>query len=462
MFRFRFTLFIVKIIQKLMRMLHRNATNLPGRIAIKMCPDFLKQIAKPEKIVAVTGTDGKTTTTNLIIDALENSGEVVLNNKLGSNIAWGIASTFISGTSFNNKTNYKIAVLEVDERSAKKVYPYVKPTYLICTNLFRDSIYRNANPEFIFDIINKEIPKETKLILNGDDPLSSQLGKDNEKIYFAIDKQEGEGKEPENIVNDLRICPKCQTKLKYNYSRYNHIGNVYCPNCDFKSPESQYVIKKINYQENNFVLNAKGKEATYKLISDSMFNIYNELALITFLYEYGFSKEQIENAVNNIKIVNSRYNVENVNGINIIQHISKGLNAIACSCVFDYLRKTEKPKEVILIFDDIHDAKDSSENITWIYDTDFEFLNNENIKRIIVGGKRAKDYLFRLLQAGIPREKIYCELDQYKTAEDVSLDKKNDIYILFDIYNDKIADKIKNLIIDRINSEINYRQNKER
>ena len=105
-----------------------------------MCPDFLKQIAKPEKIVAVTGTDGKTTTTNLIIDALENSGEVVLNNKLGSNIAWGIASTFISGTSFNNKTNYKIAVLEVDERSAKKVYPYVKPTYLICTNLFRDSI----------------------------------------------------------------------------------------------------------------------------------------------------------------------------------------------------------------------------------------------------------------------------------------------------------------------------------
>ena len=115
-----------------------------------------------------------------------------------------------------------------------------------------------------------------------------------------------------------------------------------------------------------------------------------------------------------------------------------------------------------MIFDDIHDAKDSSENITWIYDTDFEFLNNENIKRIIVGGKRAKDYLFRLLQAGIPREKIYCELDQYKTAEDVSLDKKNDIYILFDIYNDKISDKIKNLIIDRINSEINYRQNKER
>ena len=105
-----------------------------------------------------------------------------------------------------------------------------------------------------------------------------------------------------------------------------------------------------------------------------------------------------------------------------------------------------------MVLDDIHAAKDSSENITWLYDTDFEFLNSEQIKRVIVGGKRAKDYLFRLLQAGIPREKIYCELDQYKTAEDVSLNKENSIYILYDIYNDKIADKIEGLIESRIHS----------
>ena len=71
----------------------------------------------------------------------------------------------------------------------------------------------------------------------------------------------------------------------------------------------------------------------------------------------------------------------------------------------------------------------------------------KTLRELLLEGK---EHLFRLLQAGIPREKIYCELDQYKTAEDVSLDKKNDIYILFDIYNDKISDKIKNLIIDRI------------
>ncbi len=452
MFRFRFTLFVVKIIQKLMRALHKNATNLPGRIAIKMCPEFLKYIAKPEKIIAITGTDGKTTTTNLIIDAFKNSGVKVLDNNLGSNIAWGIASTFISGASFSNKTNYEVAILEVDERSAKRVYPYVKPTYLICTNLFRDSIYRNANPEFIFNIINSEIPKETKLILNGDDPLSMQLGKDNEKIYFSIDRQKEEENKQDNIVNDLRICPKCSTELKYTFSRYHHIGKVYCPNCDFKSPEAKYVIKTIDYENKKFTLEVNGKQKEYRLISDSMFNTYNELAMITLLYEYGFEESKIEELVNKSKLVNSRVREKEANGIKIKLNVAKGFNAIACSCMFDYLRKNKENKEVIMVLDDIHAAKDSSENITWLYDTDFEFLNSEQIKRVIVGGKRAKDYLFRLLQAGIPREKIYCELDQYKTAEDVSLNKENSIYILYDIYNDKIADKIEGLIEDRIYS----------
>lgn len=452
MFRFRFTLFVAKIIQKIMRALHRNATNLPGRIAIKMCPEFLKYIAKPEKIIAITGTDGKTTTTNLIIDAFKNSGAKVLDNNLGSNIAWGIASTFISGASFSNKTNYDVAVLEVDERSAKRVYPYVKPTYLICTNLFRDSIYRNANPDFIFDVINSQIPKETKLILNGDDPLSMQLGNDNEKIYFSIDRQKDEESKQDNIVNDLRICPKCNSKLEYTFSRYHHIGKVHCPNCDFKSPEAKYVIKTIDYGNKKFTLEINGKQKEYKLISDSMFNIYNELAMITLLYEYGFKEKQIEELVNKSKLVDSRVKEKEIDGIKIKFSVAKGLNAVACSCVFDYLRKNKEDKEVIMVLDDIHDAKDSSENITWIYDTDFEFLNSEHIKRIIVGGKRSKDYLFRLLQAGIPREKIFCELDHYKTANDVSLDKKNSIYILYDIYNDKIADKIESLIEDRVHS----------
>lgn len=450
---FYIVLILAKIIRGIMKILHKNATNLPGKIAVTLYPKFLNKIGKPKTIVAVTGTDGKTTVNNLIIDALEKAGYNVLNNKLGSNIDSGIASTFISGVNLRNKSKYDIAVIEVDERSAPKVYPYVKPSYLICTNLFRDSIYRNAHPEFIFDVINKEIPKETKLILNADDLISSQLGSENEKVFFAIGKQPSDNDEPNNKINDLKVCPKCYTKLKYNYSRYNHIGSVFCPKCDFKSPEHDYEVSEINSDKNYIIVHHNGKQTKYNAISNQMFNIYNEITAIAFLSEFGIEEKTIQKIMEELKIASTRYKKEKIEGINITSNVAKGLNSIACSCVFDSLRKDESDKELILILDDFFEARDSSENITWLYDTDFEFLNSENIKKIIVGGKRAKDYYLRLLLAGIPREKIYCDTNEYNTPNYLSLDSKNEIYILFDIYNNKIENKIKSGIINRIRGD---------
>lgn len=447
---FYITLYLVKLIRKLMKLMHKNATNLPGKIAIKLYPKFINKIGKPKTVVAITGTDGKTTVNNLIIDILEKSGYKVLNNKLGSNIDAGIASALISGVNLKNKSKYDVAILEVDERSAPKIYPYVRPTYLICTNLFRDSIYRNAHPEFIFNVINNEIPKETKLILNADDPLSSQLGTENEKIFFSIGKMEGDKDEPENIINDLRICPKCYTKLKYNYSRYHHIGNVYCPNCDFKSPKAEYIVTKINSDKKYIIVNDNKEEEKYRLISSQLFNIYNEITVITFLREFGISSKKIKEALESIKITSSRYTEDIIEGTKIITNVAKGLNSVACSCVFDSIRKDKNDKEIILVLDDYYEAKESSENISWIYDTDFEFLKATNIKRVIVGGKRAKDYYLRLLLAGFEKNKIFCDTNINNVHKYLSYEKNNDIYILYDIYNNKLRDKIKQNIINKI------------
>src|SRR5574344_398569 len=173
MLKFYFALYFSKCIQLMLKLLRRNATYLPGKIAITICPDFLAKIKKTKTIIGVTGTNGKTTVCNLVIDLLENNGYKVLNNKFGSNVNSGMASSFISGVTWTQKVKNEIAVLEIDERSSLKVYPYVKPNYLLCTNLFRDSIRRNAHPEYISSIINKQLPKETTLILNADDLISS-------------------------------------------------------------------------------------------------------------------------------------------------------------------------------------------------------------------------------------------------------------------------------------------------
>lgn len=451
MFRFYIAFYMAKLARFLLKILRRNASYFPGKIAVTICPDFLGKVSKPKTIIGVTGTNGKTTVCNLLIESLENSGYKVLDNRLGSNVNSGLASAFILGTNLLNKTKYQVAVLEIDERSSPKIYPYVKPTYLICTNLFRDSIRRNANPEFISGLINKELPEETKLILNADDLIGSSLGSKNKKIYFAIDKLDTDLKESVNIINDMRICPKCNTKLKYNYVRYHHIGNAYCPNCDFKSPEADYRVSKIDYENNKIVVKHKDEKCEYKMISDSIFNIYNMVAVIALLREYGIESSKIQETFEKINIVESRYKKEEVNGINIISHMAKGQNPVACSCVFDYVKKEKGKKEVILLLFDLFDAKESSENLTWIYDCDFEFLNSDDIDKIIIGGPRSQDFYLRLLIAGIPKDKLVYTEKETDTVNYLSLDPHKDIYILFELYDEKIADNVRQGIIEKIN-----------
>lgn len=451
MLRFYIAFYVAKLTRLLLNICRRNGTQVPGKVALVICPDFLKYIAKPKKIIVITGTNGKTTVSNLLDDSLEKAGMKVINNRLGGNILSGICVSFLMGTGFTNKSKADIAVIEMDERSSLKVLPSMKPTYLLCTNLFRDSIRRNAHPEFIFDIINKAIPEDTKLILNADDLISSQLGTEkNEKTYFSIDKLSTDLTESINIINDVRICPKCSSKLKYNYVRYHHIGNAYCPNCNFKSPDSDYRITKVDYENKLIEVEANGNKSSYKMLSDSIFNLYNMIAVITALDKLGIEKDKVKEIIDNEQIAETRYKKEEINGINIIKHLAKGQNPIACSCVFDYIKKEPGKKEIVLLIYDYFDAKETSESIIWLYDCDFEFLNDDSIDKIVIGGPRCEDFYLRLLIAGVPKEKLVYFNDTNETVDGLSLEKGKDVYVLYDVYTDKVANDVCNKIKDKI------------
>lgn len=451
MLRFYIAFYAAKLTRLLLNICRRNGTQVPGKVALVICPDFLKYIAKPEKIIAITGTNGKTTVSNLLDDSLEKAGMKVINNRLGGNILSGICVSFLMGTGFTNKSKADIAVIEMDERSSLKVLPNMKPTYLLCTNLFRDSIRRNAHPEFIFDIINKAIPEDTKLILNADDLISSQLGTEkNEKTYFSIDKLSTDLTESINIINDVRICPKCSSKLKYNYVRYHHIGNAYCPNCNFKSPDSDYRITKVDYENKLIEVEANGNKSSYKMLSDSIFNLYNMIAVITALDKLGIEKDKVKEIIDNEQIAETRYKKEEINGIKIIKHLAKGQNPIACSCVFDYIKKEPGKKEIVLLIYDYFDAKETSESIIWLYDCDFEFLNDDSIDKIVIGGPRCEDFYLRLLIAGVPKEKLVYFNDTNEIVDGLSLEKGKDVYVLYDVYTGKVANDVCNKIKDKI------------
>lgn len=450
--RFYIALWGAKAGSVLLKILRRNATFFPGKFALKVCPDFIGKIDKPKTIVAVTGTNGKTTVCNMIEDVLKDNNYVFIDNKYGSNIDAGVATTLIGGATIMGKAKKDLAVLEVDERSSPKIYPYLTPTYLVCTNLFRDSMMRNAHTEFISGLLTKYIPKDTTLILNGDDLIASNIAPSNKRIYFGIDKLDTDGETCENISRDIVVCPKCNTKLVYDYVRYNHIGKAHCPKCDFSSPEKDYLVTNLDLENKKMTLKSGNREEVYDLISDNIINIYNILTTIVVLKQIGLNSNQINESLKKQKIVDTRYSEENVNNIKIITHLSKGMNPIACSRVFDYVRKYKGNKAVILFLDDLHEAANGSENTAWQYDTDYEFLNNESIKQVIIAGARYLDGYVRLLIAGVDKEKIVHKRDELTAIDSLKLDGIDTVFILHDLYAMELKEAAKHKVESIIKS----------
>ena len=451
--RFYLAFYLAKLSVVALKIIRRDATQFPGKLAITICPNFLQMIEKPKTIIAVTGTNGKTTVCNMIEDCLKTNGYEFIDNQLGSNTNSGIASTFIKGAKLSGKQKKDMAIFEIDERSAIRIYPFMTPTYLICTNLFRDSLMRNAHTEFISNILTSNIPKETKLILNGDDLIVSNLAPENKRVYFGINRLETDTDTCENIARDIIVCPKCDSKLEYDFVRYNHIGRAHCTKCDFASPKINYEVTNIDFENKKMTIKNNEKEEVYDMINNNIINIYNMLATITLLKEIGLKSEQINPILKEQKIVDTRYSKETVKNVEVITQLAKGMNPIACSRAFDYVRKESGNKAVFVLLDDLHEAANGSENIAWHYDTDFEFLNDDSIKQILTAGARNLDTKVRLQMADIPMEKVICQRDEVSLVDKLELDGIDKIFILHDLYSIKLKEEIKDKVIKKVKGE---------
>ena len=241
--RFLLALWLAKLSVPALKITRHNGTDFPGSLALKLCPDFLRYVGKPGTIIAVTGTNGKTTVSNLLTDILEADGKK-------------------------------------DERASVRIFPYVKPDYAVVTNLTRDSIMRNAHPGYIADILTRSIPQTATMILNADDLITCGVAPENRRVYFGVDRLPGDTTRCENLIDDLRICPKCSGKLTYVYRRYHHIGKCVCPDCGFRSPESDYLATDVDMEKGTMALREGGEEHPYRLISDSVPNLYNMVTVI--------------------------------------------------------------------------------------------------------------------------------------------------------------------------------------
>lgn len=449
--KFYATLVGTKALIRGLKLARKNATHVPGNQALKVCPDFLEKIDKPKVVVGITGTNGKTTVSNLIDDVLADTKLQFIDNRFGGNIASGVVTAFVKNSDMKGRMKKQYAVLELDERMTTKIFPYVKPKILAVTNLFRDSYRRNAHSEYIFDILNQTIPKETRLVLNGEDPLSSHLCPGNKRVYFGIEDRSVYMDETNNIIRDMIACPECGTRLDYEYIRYNHIGKVKCPNCGFGSPaEFDYAVEKIDAENRRLYLRTPKGNFDIKLLGDNITDVYNQITAVAVLMEFGVAIKRITASFENMKIAGTRYDEMVEENVHLINYVAKGQNPVAVSRVCDFVRKEDGNKSVVLIIDDFFDRKETSENIAWFFDTDFEFLNDHSIKQIVIGGQRQYDLKLRLLLAGIPEDKILSIDDDVKTGELVDLNGIDKVFVLHDIYTTHFAQAVQKRLAERL------------
>ena len=135
--------FLAIVVCKLLRFIGKlvgKGSSLPGQYALKICPDVLGRVKLPPLVIAVTGSNGKTSTVEMIAAVLRAAGKDVVYNAEGSNQIEGVTTLILSRSTLTGKVRGDVLLLESDERYARLTFRYFHPTHFVITNLYRDQL----------------------------------------------------------------------------------------------------------------------------------------------------------------------------------------------------------------------------------------------------------------------------------------------------------------------------------
>jgi len=419
-----------------LRALGRAGTHVPGIVALRILPGLIGAIAHPPRVVVVTGTNGKTTVANLLTDALLAQGMRVASNRNGSNLAAGIAASLVGAVTWTGRSRVDLAVLEMDERSARLVLPGLDPDLLVCTNLTRDSIKRNAHPAYIAWIVSSSLSPRTELVLNADDLIAASLGStENPRALFGVDPLPTDGTVAHGAALDALVCPVCDHLLDWDHWRFNHIGRVHCPACGFRSPEPDYRAGEVDAAAGTLTLDLGSDRRTARLVNANIVNVYNEIAVAAALDRLGVPHDAIVASFEHLRPPETRFSEEVVGSTRIVRQLTKGLVGVACSRAFEYVMSFAGRKAMVLAVDEVTDRRDDVENTAWIYDADYEYLADPSLEQIVVGGVRRHDHALRLAIAGVAPDRIVLTESEPAAAELVALEGVDAVFNLHSVHN---------------------------
>jgi lipid II isoglutaminyl synthase (glutamine-hydrolysing) len=383
-----------------------GGTTLPGRLLVRLAPDAIERLASglEQGSIVVSSTNGKTTTAGMIAAILQAAGREPVHNRAGSNMHWGVATALLEQSG-------EEGLFELDEAWLPRVAPQLRPRLLVLGNLFRDQLDRYGELERLADEWADLVASlDAGLVLNADDPLIADLGRDRELrrrrgvTYFGIEDA-GQALPELQHAHDAKHCRRCGAPYAYERAFVGHLGHYTCPNCDADRPTPDVAATDIELHgisAARMTVTTPEGPIELDLPLPGLYNVYNALAAIAAGLRSGVAAETIRTGLESMRAVFGRVETIEVAGKPVSILLIKnpaGANEVLRTLS---LESSDGGLDVwIALNDKIADGRD----VSWIWDADFELLSRD-VRRVICTGTRASEMALRLKYAGWPDEAI--------------------------------------------------------
>ena len=402
-----------------------KGSSMSGKFALKICPDILRRVQLPPHIIAVTGSNGKTSTVEMIAAILRADGKHVVYNEEGSNQIEGVTTLVLTHATLGGKVKADVLLLESDERYAKFSFKFFHPTEFVITNLYRDQLTRNGHPEWVYDAILPALHPDTELILNADDPLSSCFAQGHDKVkWFGLDKCSISVDAPTGVYHDGAYCPICHAPMTYDYVHYNHIGAYRCTACGHAKPATDYTATAVDLESGTLTIDGA---VDIHLAFRSIYNVYNILAAYAACRECGVGAETARGVINNYILKNGRMQKFTLGQHHGTLLTSKHENSIAYDTNLRYVASTKKDCVALVIVDAVSRKYFTSET-SWLWDIDFGQLAAPHVKKVLLSGRYCNDLAERFSFTDVENWSVVPDIGE--AAAQLAAEGGEDLYVV--------------------------------
>jgi UDP-N-acetylmuramyl tripeptide synthase len=378
----------------------RGGTSLPGRLLLRMEPHAIAELARrlERGNAVISATNGKTTTAAMVAAILGRGGVRLVHNRAGANMAGGVASALMTGDG-------DLGLFEVDEFWLDRVVPDVRPRALLLANLFRDQLDRYGELETIADRWAAVVAgtPDTRLVLNADDPLVADLGRERADVLYVGVEDDGVALEGMAHASDSKHCRRCGAPYAYDAIYLGHMGRYHCPDCGARRPQPQVAAVNVHLdgtRGSQVTLRTPQGDADVRLPLPGLYNVYNALAAAGLALTLGAPLRDVVDGLQAVEAAFGRAEVVRVGERELTLLLVK--NPAGANEVLRTLTLDEGEQDILAILNDnIADGRD----VSWIWDADVEVLA-PHVRRVTCSGTRAAELALRFKYAGVPGERI--------------------------------------------------------